>query len=115
VTAYALISGIGILLYALFSIFVTIAVGVDDAGLIQIGTVLLMAGLLIAVAVGLWRLKNWARIATIILNSLSLVLTIIFMFNGLVTIPILIGLFVGGYTIYWFATNGRYFMPPQAT
>ncbi len=113
VTAYALITGIGILLYALFSIFVTIAGGMDEAGLIEIGTVLILAGLFIAVAVGLWRLQNWARIAVIVLQSFSLILSIILMLNGAFGFPGLIGLFVGGYTIYWFATNHRYFIKPQ--
>ncbi len=114
VTAYALLTAIGIVLYALFSILVAIAVGVDEAGMIEIGTMLVLTGLIIAVAVGLWRLQNWARIAVIVLQSFSLILSIILMLNGAFGIPSLIGLAIGGYTIYWFATNRGYFIKPQA-
>lgn len=114
VTAYALLTAIGAVLYALGSSFLAIASGMDDASILAIVTLLLLTGIIIAVAVGLWRLNNWARIATIVLQSLNLMISIMLAIGGAIVIPSLIGIVVGGYTIYWFAVNGRFFVKQPA-
>jgi len=81
----------------------------------------------LALAVGLWNLKNWARITAIVLQAISLLATIV---QGVFTvsaarlasasaglegvpIPILCGVLFGfvvsGYIIFWFIANGELF------
>ncbi len=111
VTFLAILIGIGAVLPVLRSILGILGRPyVDDGSKIEIGITLAFAILYIAVAVGLWQLKNWARIAFIVLQSLGILLLIALIFSGL-ALPGLIGLAVGGYSIYWFATHGEDFKP----
>ena len=100
---------IGATLYALVSIVGVLGRAGDEASCIGAVVTLALAGLYVTVAVGLWRLKNWARIAVIVLQSLGMLVSIVLLFSGVASVPILIGLAIGGYSIYWFAAHGEYF------
>jgi hypothetical protein len=79
----------------------------DEGNIIGAVVALSLAGLSIAVAVGLWRLKNWARIATIVLLGLNMLILVALLASGFY--PAVIGILVNGYCIYWFAANKQYF------
>jgi len=73
-----------------------------------------LAFFLLAIAVidtvvlrGLWQLKNWARLAIIVLRSLNILLALLLLLNG--NPFVLVGIGVSVYLIYWFASNGDYF------
>ena len=109
--------------------------GFDSALLTQILNIVIPVTLAITflagvfnllVAWGLWRLKNWARILVIIVQSLgllsyiySLVVSVIApssassdftMASSYGTICVsLVSLAIGGYFVFWFVTNGDYF------
>jgi len=99
-------------------------------GLFIIGSLalsLLMSILYLALAVGLWRLKNWARITVIVLNSLGLLGALVQAASTILAVrqavavtgaqafplPIMCGLLFGlvvtGYIIFWFVANGELF------
>ena len=61
------------------------------------------------VAAGLWRLKNWARIAVIVLLGLNVLLLGLMVLNGI--LPALVGVAVSGACLYWFAANKKHFEP----
>lgn len=103
VTAYAVLMGIVAGLLGLAGI----GYGLSEE---DFGTMLIMivvAVLYFLLARGLWRLRNWARIIVIILQSLSVLVGIIGLFSG--NVVSLVGLAVGGYILYWFASHGEYF------
>lgn len=82
-----------------------------------------MASINLAMAFGLWYLKNWARILAIVVNSLTLILNLIQsavqllsmreitaaygggVMSMLFVAPLLIGLVIQGIIIFWFAIN----------
>jgi hypothetical protein len=108
VTAFAILVVIG----AIFSVlnqFIPVISGSawDEGNIIGAVVALSLAGLSIAVAVGLWRLKNWARIATIVLLGLNMLILVALLASGFY--PAVIGILVNGYCIYWFAANKQYF------
>jgi len=94
---------------------------------IYVGIALVVAAINLAIAFGLWYLKNWARIAVIVLNSLGLLANLVqtviqlsasrelFALAGAsgvplpVLIPIFIGLAIQGFIIFWFAMNRDFF------
>jgi tetratricopeptide (TPR) repeat protein len=143
-TVYAVLLAIGAVLTALGAVLtgVSLIAGSDLAtnryltgftgggALIMWGTI---AGLLVGsalnlvIAIGLWRLKNWARIVIIVLQSLGWMAgacnTVIsigaiaevfasegfeWLSAGLLCGP-LIGLALSGYIIFWFIVNGDLF------
>ncbi len=78
------------------------------------------------IAWGLWRLKNWARIVVIVLQSLGILGNIYSMVTTFFTPPAansefamassygticvsLVSLIIGGYIVFWFVTNKDYF------
>lgn len=92
------------------------------------GVVLVLSVLSIAIAVGLWGLKNWARIATIILQGLSMIGSIIqavltiggfrtlteianepLQFPTMLMCGLLLGFIIQSYIIFWFVANGDLF------
>ena len=84
---------------------------------------LTFAALYLVIAAGLWQLKNWARIVTIILIGVNLLFMIPLIFSGLAAVG-LPNLVVGGFIIYWLVKNSQYFLvqqpaeppvPPSAT
>jgi hypothetical protein len=87
---------------------------------------IVIAGLYFLLGRGLWRLKNWARIIIIVLQSLGLLGSLSqicralsgssFAFGTGTDLPVAIiiigtvlGSALGGYILYWFASNGEYF------
>jgi hypothetical protein len=110
VTAFVILVGIGVALSVLTSIIgVSVAPYVDTGSMIEIVITVASAILYGAIAVGLWQLKNWARIAVIVLLGLNLLLLIALLFSGLFFA--VIGLLIGGYCLYWFAAHAEYFNP----
>lgn len=103
VTAYAVLLGIGAGLAGVGGI----AYGASEEEFGTIGIVIVVAALEILLAIGLWRLKNWARIIVIVLQSLSMLAGVIGLLSG--NVVSLVGLAVGGYILYWFASHGEYF------
>jgi hypothetical protein len=66
-------------------------------------------------AVGLWRMKKWARVMALIFGVINLVFAVIALFIALADGSALdgIGAFIGvtihGFIVYWFGTHGEYF------
>ncbi len=54
---------------------------------------LAFAALGLFIGIGLWKLKNWARVLTIVLNAISLVFAVLALFGALMHFSI--GLFIG--------------------
>lgn len=110
VTAFVILIVLGAIVAVLQQVFTFVAGPVWDEGNTFGAVVALsIAGLYVAVAVGLWRLQNWARIATIVLLGLTVLLLAVLLFNGIFFA--VIGLLVNGYCLYWFAVNKHYFEP----
>jgi hypothetical protein len=125
VTAYAILLGIGAGLAGLFGIWSIVAVIVEgtfesDPVLLTFFFIFLFAIAILdfLLARGLWRLKNWARIAIIVLQSLGVLFALLglcatFDSSGSDAVPAIcgtvIGLGISGYIIYWFASHGEYF------
>lgn len=94
-------------------------------GLSLIVGVCAIAGSYFLLARGLWRLRNWARIIVIVLQSLGVIgnlLSVLLALGTTTNAPYgygpdlawsstgaLVGLVIGGYTLYWFASHGEYF------
>ena len=120
VTAYALLLGIAATLLGgavIFSVIVAVLTG-DTAGMPAGGLAILLAlaGLEFLIATGLWRLRNWARMAVIVLHSLGIVLGLLALVTTLdgadVALSLgttLIGVGISSYIIFWFASHGQYF------
>ncbi len=126
VTAYAILMGIGAGLVGLgFLAIIVSQEGASEPGIV--GVLLLMAIVYTLVAWGLWQLKNWARIMVIVLHGLGILVNLFSMFTvlgeysyyssrygrdpGSTFCGTVIGLAVGGYILYWFASHGKYFSP----
>jgi tetratricopeptide (TPR) repeat protein len=94
---------------------------------ISIGVTLLISGLYLVVAIGLWSIKNWARIVVILMTGLQLVLSLAQatrtilglretgVISDLASIPItlIVGLVVGlaiqMIILFWFVANRQVF------
>jgi tetratricopeptide (TPR) repeat protein len=95
---------------------------------VYVGVALFGAALNIAIAIGLWSLKNWARIAVIVLQVLSLLGSVCqaastilsfrqlsselgegLSFPPLLMAWLLVGFVVQGYIIFWFVANREVF------
>jgi hypothetical protein len=119
-TAYALLLGLGATLLGgavIFSVIVAVLTR-DTAGMPVGGLAILLAvaGLEFLIARGVWRLRNWARTAVIVVQSLGILIGLL----GLVaTLEVadaalslgaaLIGVGISGTIIYWCASHGEYF------
>lgn len=124
VTAYAIILALAGSLFVIYGLVIGL-VGTSDLaeipleGTIIICTYLGIAGFQYILAYGLWNLKNWARIIIIIIQGLSVILsilstTILASFGytrtlGENIIGIIVSLLVSGYILYWFVINEIYF------
>jgi hypothetical protein len=104
VTAYAILAFIvaGIIGVAAIVLGATREI---DPGLVPV--FFIIGGLQLTIAIGLWKLKNWARILIIIGSGISALSNIIAVLFG--DFSALVGLVVAGIFIYWFSTNGYYF------
>jgi hypothetical protein len=103
VTVYAILLWIGGVLVALGGVITGIN---EEAFAIALGGIV-VGGLELGLGVGIWRLRNWARVIVIVLQGLGVVVGVISLFMG--NLLSLVGLAVGGYILYWFASNGQYF------
>jgi hypothetical protein len=112
VTAFAILLGVAAVFYSLGSLLGLLGSFGDTGRLIEIGTTLVLSGLYIAVAIGLWSMKNWARIAVIVLQGLGTLILFGLLFSGM--LYAVIGIIVGVYIIYWFVVNGKYFKSVSA-
>lgn len=102
VTAYAILLGIG----GVLTVVGAIAVGAQGNVGYCIGGIL-YAAFCLGIVNGLWNLNGWARIAVIVLESLSAIGSLISLASGQ---PFaILGLVLGGVVIWWFALNGDYF------
>lgn len=120
VTAYAVFLGLGAALYfggIVFAALVAVFIG-DTTGM-SVGAVaiqLAVAGLCFVMSRGLWRLRNWARIAVIVVQSVGIVfflLRLVASWEGrdasFVLGAAVISVVINGYFIYWFVSHGEYF------
>jgi len=103
VTAYAVLLGIGAGLIGLAGIWY----GLSEEEFGGMVFAVVVAVLEFLLARGVWRLKNWARIIVIVLQSLGILAGIVGLFSG--NVLNLVGLAIGGYILYWFASHGEYF------
>jgi hypothetical protein len=111
VTAYAVILGIGAVLVGLLGI-ISIFASVSDADLSIGPAIIFLAAAVVdfLIARGVWRLKNWARIAVIVVQSLGILFSLLGLFaQALPVFGTVIGLGVSGYIVYWFASHSEYF------
>jgi hypothetical protein len=118
VTLVAVLLGIGAglsVLGALVNGATMMGYGDNEGGAITILITCAMAGLYFSIATGLWRLRNWARVAFLVLQGLGLALGIAVLLSGVGGVVSAVGLVVGGYTLYWFAVNGEVFRPTPAS
>ena len=68
-----------------------------------VGAVLIVAGLfLLIVAYGLWNMKGWARVLVIVISSISLVIGLIRIVNGL--IPAFVDITIS-VVVIWYMTR----------
>jgi hypothetical protein len=88
------------------------------AGGITVLFLLVLIAVMLALAWGLWQMKNWARIGAMIVIVINFLLSVPqamadFSDNpDLVILVILLALFFRGAIIYWLAANGKYFNNP---
>jgi hypothetical protein len=120
VTAYALLLAIAAALVGgavIFSLIVAVLTG-DTAGMPLGGLAILLAlaAVEFLIALGVWRLRDWARVAVIVVQSLAIVTGLLGLVAALeggdVALSLggtLIGVGVSGYIIYWFASHSEYF------
>lgn len=150
ITAYALLTGIGAVLSALFVVASAILLSasrgmmeetllMQDPNLmvdmdrfiglmwIYVVVVLVFSTISLAIAIGLWSLKNWARIAVIVLQVLGVLSNLVYVSMSILSYratsaaygvqtlpafslcPLLFGFIIQGYIIFWFVANGDIF------
>lgn len=131
VTVYAIFLGLGACLMITGGItggFALMSERGQNYGAAGLGVLVCASGLAFLyglLAIGLWQLKNWARITIIVLISLSILsslLSVCIILSGYASygnesgaivagriIGAIIGLVISGFIVYWFATNGKYF------
>jgi hypothetical protein len=108
VTAFVILMVVGAVLTVLQQGMAFLSGSYWDMGS-TIGAVvaLFLAAIYSTVAAGLWQLKNWARLATLVLLGLNLLLLFGLLVSGM--FPAVIGLLINGYCMYWFAVNKKHF------
>jgi hypothetical protein len=112
VTVYALLLAIaGMAVVAL----ATLSFGDVDSAALSLVT-LALGVLSVAIAIGLWRMKNWARLVLITLQGLGIVGTLITSCRMMMEyddpsslIIALVQVVVSGSIIWWFAENDQLF------
>ncbi|HEY5983913.1 MAG TPA: hypothetical protein VIU38_10605 [Anaerolineales bacterium] len=120
VTVYALLTGLGLVPLCLGLMLLVTGSPKPPIGelLAYYAGAVAIAVLLVVLTMGLWRMKNWARIAVIVLQALVLSLNVGTMVaslfgrpdNGLPNVAwnvpgAILGFLVGGIILYWFAKN----------
>ncbi len=109
VTAFAVVIVLGAILGVLQQGMALLSLPyLDDGSMVGMAVACCIAVLYAVVAVGLWRLKNWARIAVIVLLGLNVLLSGLLVLNGI--LPALLGVAVSGACLYWFAANKKVFV-----
>jgi len=132
-TAYVILLWIGAAFSILGGLLFT-GLMMSDRNLIAVGClggplIIALGVFYIFLGLGLWRLKNWARIVVMVLQGLGIAGTLLelclLLYLYLSTSSMygyelttsncasiasgMVGLVVSGYILYWFATNGLYF------
>ena len=125
VSAYAIL----LFIAAGLSLIGTLFGGLEGADAASIVVIFAGIGLNIALGIGLWQLKEWARVLLLVLLGLGMVGSLLFVllmavgianlgpldifgigdYFALLIFLILIGVAVSGYVFYWFAANKKYF------
>jgi hypothetical protein len=119
-TAYALLLGLVAVLHSGGVIFsLVVAVIFQDTAALPVGGLALQLAVAVVellIAWGVWQLRNWARTAVIVLQSLGIVVILLGVGANLEGADaalslgaVLIGVGTSGYIIYWFASHGKYF------
>jgi hypothetical protein len=116
-TAYAILLAIGAGLLAIGVVAGIIYLLSNDHGEIALFIIVpaaVGAPLSVLLAKGIWKLKNWARILVIVVHSLGVLSSLLQVCAalpspGLMIFELVVGLAIGGYIIYWFASHGEYF------
>jgi len=103
VTAYAILLWIG----AVGATLGGVAAGISEGEVLVVLGGLVAGGLELGLGIGIWRLKNWARIIVMVLQGLGVIVGLISLFMG--NLISIVSLAVGGYILYWFASHGEYF------
>jgi hypothetical protein len=114
ITAYVILMGIGMvfILIALITIAfrpaVLATVDVSAFDFLYIIPILIVS---VITAIGLWQLKNWARILVIASQGISIIGEVLTLMSGeySLTCTGLTGIVISGFIIYWFWANGKYF------
>jgi len=111
VTAYAVLLGIGAILAGLLGILAIIMlISGEDLSAASAIFFLVAAVLDFLIARGVWRLKNWARIAIIVVQSLGMLISLLgLLAEALPVFGTVIGLGISSYIVYWFASHSEYF------
>lgn len=126
-TVYIILLGLDAVLILLFGVFFVASWGrsifFDDEIIWMIlvaGIIFALGGFNLFLARGLWQQKNWARVATIVVHSLGLVMGTLSACAtmasgsasdgiGAMICGVPIGLLIGIYIINWFSTSKTYF------
>lgn len=130
VTAYAILLGLAAGLIGLGGIiggFALMSVK-ESTGIIGMGVLVCASGMAFLeamLAVGLWQLKNWARITVMVLIGLGMLSSLLSLctllsgyssygnnsgaFSAGSAAGTIVGLAINGFVLYWFANNGEYF------
>jgi len=111
ITAYALLLFAAGGVAALGGILLAGSGEVDAAGMI---TLVIVGGLYVALARGLWLMRHWAWVVVLVLQGLNLLVGVITFFDvlasgGGINFPLLSGLWLSGAIMKWFAENGQEF------
>lgn len=106
VTAYAL------LLFLATGLLTIGGIALGGSGDISGPQVLLFVALgggELAIAIGLWRMQNWARVLLIVVQGLGIAVSLVSLLGGSGTSGVLLGVAVNAFITSWFARNGRLF------
>jgi CDP-diglyceride synthetase len=128
VTLYVVLMWIGCVLGALGAVVLLVAMPevmrrIDLPAQFPRGLITVIIGLALVVVafefilgLGLWHMKNWARIVLLIFGGLGLLGNLVQLVTGLAgrgqasqAIGALVSMAVGGLIFYWFAANGKRF------
>lgn len=106
VTAYALLLFLGAGILMLGGIALA---GSGAIGGLQLFLFLALGGVELAIAIGLWRMRNWARVLLLVVQGLGIAVSTFSLLGGSGTSGVLVGVAVAAFIISWFARNGRLF------
>ena len=116
VTAYVVLAAIGVL-GAIF--WIALSLTLKNPGLTNslAAYILVISAVNLAIIVGLWRMRNWARALVMVSQGLSILAELLWLFrvtgsgseNPFAPIGSLIGIGVSGYIVWWFHKNRQRF------